>query len=145
MTPTYREILTYPLTDTQFREEFAFLVQYFTSKRYTSCSLIFGWAWNTEYYGANDYEKEEVPLSGLESKVAAVEASGIGVLGNDNLYISLAGLHFRFCDDSDIHMTFDVSNDDVEFFYSRWRRLGYRPAQWLKTQSKGPGECERFN
>jgi hypothetical protein len=140
-----REILTYPISRTQLNDELAFMVEYFSNKGIEKCSILFGFAWGMEYYPGNEWNDEEIPISELIDKVHEVEASGIGAVGKDDLFVKVQGLEFRFCNDSDLHIYFSSPNDDIEFYYSRWKQLGYQPAEWLKTQEKGPGDRVRFN
>lgn len=140
-----REILTYPISRMQLNDELVFMVEYFSNKGVEKCSVLFGFAWGVEYYPGNEWNAEEIPISELIDKVHEVETSGIGTIGKDDLFVKVQGLEFRFCNDSDVHIYFSSPNDDVEFYYSRWKQLGYQPAEWLKTQEKGPGERVRFN
>ncbi len=140
-----REILTYPISAEQMNDELSFMVEYFSNKGIEKCSILFGFAWGNEYYPTSEWVDEEIELRKLVPKVKEVEASGIGEVGRDDLFIELSGLQFRFCNDSDVHIYFLEHNDDIEYFYSRWKKLGYQPAEWLKNQEKGPGERVRFN
>jgi hypothetical protein len=140
-----REILTYPILKAQVHDELAYFVEYFSDKGDQTCEVLFGFAWGNEYYPANEWLYEQVNLSHLIWKVDEVEKSGIGSLGRDDLFIKIAELEFRFCNDSDIHIYFEESNEDVEYYYARWKQLGYQPAEWIINQKDGPGERVRFN
>lgn len=140
-----REITTYPLTREQVQDELSFLVEYFTGKGIETCSVLFGFAWGNEYYPGKEWQAEDVRLEDLISKVSDVEASGIGILGGDDLRVDMPGLEFLFCHESDIHIRFSDPNDDIEFYYAHWKQLGYKPAEYLKNQKRGPGERVRFN
>lgn len=140
-----REILTYPISQEQINEELSFMVEYFSKKGVDKCEVLFGFAWGNDYYPGSEWPDEEIGLDCLIKKVDEVEASGIGRLGRDDLFIKISGLEFRFCNDSDVHIYFQTANDDVEYFYTRWKEMGYQPAEWLKNQEKGPGERVRFN
>ena len=140
-----REILTYPISTEQMNDELSFMVEYFSNKGIDKCSVLFGFAWGNDYYPTNEWFDEEIELKKLVKKVRDVEASGIGTIGRDDLFVNVSGLEFRFCNDSDVHIYFTNHSEDIEFFYSRWKKLGYQPAEWLKNQEKGPGERVRFN
>lgn len=140
-----REILTYPISTEQMNDELEFITEYFSNKGIETCSVLFGFAWGNEYYPGNEWFDEEIALNNLIPKIKEVEASGIGTIGRDDLFVKLSGLEFRFCNDSDIHIYFSSHNEDIEFFYSRWKQLGYQPAEWLKNNGKEPGERVRFN
>ena len=141
-----RQILTYPLDRDQMQRELDFLVEHFQQEGIESCKVLFGFAWGMEYYPGNEWTEEEIPLRTLAEKVREVEGTCAGALGRDDLFVELAGLQFQFCHDSDIHIHFhDEPGPDVEFFYSRWKQLGYQPAEWLKNQKHGPGERIRFD
>ena len=140
-----REILTYPITADELNDELAFVAQYFSKKGVENCSVLFGFAWGNEYYSTNEWFDEQIALSNLVEKVREVEASGIGKIGRDDLFVNIAGLEFRFCNDSDVHIYFTEHSDEIEYFYSRWKALGYQPAEWLKNEEKGPGERVRFD
>lgn len=140
-----REILTYPVTAEQMNNELSFMVEYFSNKGIEKCSVLFGFAWGNDYYPGNEWLDEEIELKSLIQKVKEVEASNIGTIGKDDLFVKVQELEFRFCHDSDVHIYFLNHNDDIEFYYSRWKQLGYQPTECLKTQEKGPGERVRFN
>ena len=126
-------------------DELSFMVEYLSNKGIDKCSVLFGFAWGNDYYPGKEWFDEEIELKNLVKKVKDVEASGIGKIGRDDLFVKVSGLEFRFCNDSDVHIYFTESNNDIEYFYSRWKELGYKPAEWLKNQEKGPGERIRFN
>lgn len=140
-----REILTYPMSAEQLNDELSFMVEYFSNKGIETCSVLFGFAWGNDYHPGNEWFDEEMALKVLIQRVKEVEGSGIGSIGRDDLFVKLSGLEFRFCNDSDVHIYFTSHSEDIEFFYSRWKQLGYQPAEWLKNQEKGPGERVRFN
>lgn len=141
-----REILTHPLERKQLQEELVFMVQYFLVKEVSTCKVLFGFAWGNEYYTGNEWFEEEIQLDKLAEKVQEVEASGIGVLGKDDLFVKVSGLEFHFCNDSDIHIYFsEQNNSDIEFYYDRWKRLGYQPAEWIKNQKNVTGKRVRSN
>ncbi len=140
-----REILTYPLTKEQVRDELMFCSEYFSKQGAKLCEVLFGFAWGNQYYPSAEWPYEKIKLSELPDKVRTVENSGIGSLGTDDLFVKIRGLQFRFCNDSDIHIYFTEPCEDIEYFYSRWKQLGYQPAEWLKNQENGPGERIRFD
>lgn len=140
-----KEILTYPITREQMNNELLHVVEYFTEKGVKNCSVLFGSAWGNDYYPGNEWPNEEVKLCQLVKKVKEVEATGIGAIGKDDLFVKLEGLEFLFCNDSDVHIHFSAHNEDIEHYYARWRELGYNPAEWRKNQENGPGERVRFN
>ncbi|WP_444888113.1 hypothetical protein [Microbulbifer sp. JMSA008] len=138
-----REILTYPLSKEQFWAEFRNFVEYFSKRGIKDCSVLFGFAWGIEYYPGNEWLPEMLSLEELETKITELEARGLGEFGNNDVFVEVVDLEFRFCNDSDIHVGFNKTNPLVEYFYSRWEELGYSPAEWLKNQSSGPGEFVR--
>ena len=141
-----REVLTYPLNKQQIHDELSHFVEYFSSKGLGSCSVLFGSGWGNDYYPGKIWPREDIPLADLVAKVRHVEASGIGALGTDDLFLELPEIEFLFCNDSDVHIFFDATNADVEFFYQRWKQLRYNPAEWLKDPEKrGPGTKVRMN
>ena len=141
-----REILTYPLDRDQIQRELDFVIEHFQQEGIESCKILFGFAWGNEYYPGNHWPYEEIPLESLAEKVREVEANCDGALGQDDLFVEVAGLKFEFCHESDIHIYFEEEpGPEIEFFYSCWKRLGYRPAEWLKNQKIGPGERLRFD
>ena len=138
-----RELLTDPLTGKQLREELHYFVEFYAAKGISSCSVLFGHAWGIKYYPTKDWLEEDVLLRSLLAKVEQVEASGLGRLGSDDLFLKLPGLEFLFCNDSDLHLIFAQADPDIEHFFQRWKRLGFRPAEWLKTERHGPGQKVR--
>ena len=140
-----REILTYPIAKEQVQNELSFFVKYFSKKGLLSCKILFGSSWGNEYYPSNEWSYQEIEVSQLVQKVKEVETSGIGALSKDDLFIKINSLEFLFCNDSDVHIYFTEANDEIEFFYARWKQLNYRPAEWIKNQNNGPGKRVRFN
>ena len=138
-----REVLTDRLSNQQLRNELRFLVEFYTAKGIISCGVLFGSAWGNRYYPTKDWVEEDVPLGNLLAKVEEVEALGIGRLGADDLFLKLLGLEFLFCNDSDIHLMFSEDHLDIEYFFQRWKRLGFKPAEWLKAERHGPGQKVR--
>ena len=121
------------------------MVKYFSDKGIETCKVLFGFAWGMEYYPEKNWSDEEIELNHLALKVGEVEASGIGAIGEDDLFVKLSEIEFRFCNDSDIHIYFSELSEDIEYFYSRWKELGYQPSEWLKNQEKVPGIKIRSN
>jgi hypothetical protein len=138
-----REILTYPLSKQDLREELRHFVAFFGGKGVATCRVLFGSAWGIHYYPGKEWSEEEVALTNLITKVEEVEASGIGKLGLDDLFLKVPGMEFLFCNDSDIHVFFTKHHPDIESFYQRWKTLGFKPAEWLKNERHGPGEKVR--
>ena len=142
-----REILTHPIGPFQVKEELEFLVEYFREIGYDECEAYFGFAWGNEYYSNGEWTPIRIPLDRLASQVRRVETGGLGMLGSDDLFVSFPalGLEFRFCNDSDLHMAFEHPNETTEFFYQRWKALGFSPAEWEKTSDGKTGERLRIN
>lgn len=142
-----REIITYPINSVQMKDELSFLAEYFQKVGYEYCEVLFGFAWGNEYYDSAKWEYEKIPLNKLVEKVIGVETNGFGEIGTDDLFIKVQGLllEFRFCNDSDIHLSFDVSGEISEYFYNRWKSLGYLPAEWLKDNKGKPSKRLRLN
>jgi hypothetical protein len=138
-----REILTYPLTMEQFWAEFDYFVEYFQAIGVREASTLFGFAWGIEYYPGNEWEPEMIPLPDLKSRILDLEQRGLGEFGHNDLFVELADVEFRFCNDMDVHIGFDDHQPLIEDFYSRWEEMGYSPAEWLKNQKNGPGERVR--
>lgn len=132
-----RELLTYPLSDTELRTELAFILQHLLECGFAECKVLFGYAWGMAYYPNDLWVSEELPIGSVLGKVEEVERSGIGRLGRDNLYIEFPSCSFLFCNDSDIHLRFSENELLVDFFFTRWERLGYKPAEW-HTIEGGP-------
>ena len=126
-----REILTYPLERPSLEAELAFLAEYFRALGSDHCAAFFGHAWG-ERYPEGGWTAVDLPLESPVAEVSRVEASGFGQLGDDDLFITIPPflVEFRFCNDSDIHLSFEHASDITEAFYQRWRDLGFRPAEW---------------
>jgi len=127
-------LLTYPLTSAQLRDELVFVVEHLQACGFSTCDVLFGYAWGNEYYDDNHWVSESLTLSFLIAKVAEVESRGIGCLGSDDLYLGFPTFQFLFCHDSDVHLYFSEDAPLVEFFYRRWEDLGYKPAEWRSTK-----------
>jgi hypothetical protein len=131
-------IITKTLDVTRLREELSYLAHFFQIQGSVACKVVFGFAWGNEYY-AGDWVPEDTPIRELEAKITSVEASGLGALARDDLYVTIAGVEFLFCHEGDIHLEFDASRDVAEHFFERWRDLGYRPAEWHGAAGDGLG------
>ncbi len=138
-----REILTHPLTPQQLRAEFEYVIAYLTAIEIEECSVLFASAWGIESHPGGEGKEDRVQVEDLSRMVAEAESADRGELGHDDLFIRAADVEFRFCNDCDVHIHFNASSALVEEFFERWGRLGYRPAEWLKTQEHGPGERVR--
>ena len=120
------------------------IVRYFGERGVSSCRVEFGWAWGNKYYPGNRWEDEETGLSHLRQKVNDVEATGIGAIGNDDLFIRIGVLEFQLCHECDVHVYFDEpDNSDIEAFFARWQKLGYEPSEYAGVSNSGPGERVR--
>lgn len=132
-----REILTHPLSKEQVRAEFHHFIEFFSAKGVATCQVMFGFAWGNEYYPGNEWTEENIALANLTKKVEEVEASGLGALGRDDLFVKVPGMEFQFCHESDVHLFFAEDHPDIETFFQRWKKLGFKPAEWLKNGEKG--------
>ena len=133
-----REIVTQPISTEQIHQELVFLVEYFKLLGHTQCEVVFGSAWGIDYYPGNDWHVVQMPLEELIPEVRRVEAAGEwGGLGSNDLYITRPplDLDFRFCSDSDIHLSFDQPSEITESFYQRWKERGYSPAEYVKSEN----------
>ena len=135
-----REILTAPITNAQMFEELEFFIQHFRALGHVGCDLLFGFAWGNYYYPGNLWNEVRLPLASLMAEVEKAGALGCDGLGLNDLWLSVPSLpaKFLFCNDSDIHITFDEPGEVPEFFYQRWKSLGFQPAEWMKSDS---GRC----
>lgn len=135
-----REILTHPLSKEQLRNEFRHFAKFFSAKGVSTCQVLFGFAWGNEYYPGNEWTEENIALASLVKKIEEVEGSGMGALGRDDLFVKVPGMEFQFCHESDVHIFFGEDHPDVESFFQRWKKLGFKPAEWLKNGEKGVGQ-----
>lgn len=138
-----REILTHPLTKQQIRTELEHLIEFFSIKSVTTCQVLFGFAWGNEDYSGDAWNEENIPLIDLPQKIEEVEFSGLGALGQDDLFVKVPGMEFHFCHEADIHICFVEQHPDIETFFQRWSTLGFMPSEWLKSEDKGPGQKVR--
>jgi hypothetical protein len=134
-----REVVTGTLEENQVRAELRYLIAHFSNSGEDSCDVLFGFAWGNDYYPGNEWPYESVKLSSLDSKISEVENRNIGSLANDDLFIKVGDISFQFCHESDIHISFETTNPDVEHFYERWLANGFSPGEWIRDDPKGPG------
>lgn len=132
-----RCIITSELDPAALRAELSYVADYFAARAQVACKVLFGFAWGNEYY-VGDWIEEEIALHSVAAKTREVEASGSGRIGRDDLYVTVSGLEFHFCHESDLHLRFDQSNDAVEHFFSRWGGLGFAPTEWLCDSNEVP-------
>jgi hypothetical protein len=129
-----REIWTYPISREEIWEELRHFVNYFISVCYLDCAVSLGFSWVTDYYDGETPKEERIALAKLETKVRHLELADFGRLGSDELYVDIAGITFRFCDECDLHMYFDNHTLHVEHFESRWRAMGFQPSKHQKSE-----------
>lgn len=138
-----REILTHPLSLDRFWEEFRYFSTYFREKGIDKCHVLFGFAWGNDYYPEKNWVSEEMPFDELENKILDMERQGFGNFGHNDVFVKVAGVEFRFCNDTDIHISYESHLPLIEDFYCRWESLGYYPAEWLKNDKSGSGQLIR--
>ena len=139
-----RQIRTSILDRNLLLAELDEIVRYFGERGWSSCGVLFGPAWGSTYYPGSQWEYEETGLSRLRQKVNDVEATRIGSIGNDDLFIRIGVLEFLLCHECDVHVCFDEpDNSDVEAFFARWQKLGYAPSEWVGVSESGRGERVR--
>lgn len=119
--------MTYPISRAEMQAELSYFVDYFTNAGFFGCKIYLGFAWMLDYYAGDVPTKEHILLAKLETKVRHLENADFGHLGADELFVDVADVSFRFCDESDIHIYFDELTPNVEHFVSRWQSLGYQP------------------
>ncbi len=115
------------LTPEELRTEFEFCIRYLQEVGYVRASVLFGWAWGNEYYSTNEWQAEQIELEKLSAKVREIEDSGVGKLGDDDLFVEIKGHVFIFCHESDVHVEYEVGSEITEALWQRWSKLGYSP------------------
>ena len=142
-----REIVTHEIPKAAMWEELTHLASRLAELGQEQCDVLFGFAWGNDYYPTSKWNDVRLAVADLIKEVQRVEAAKYGKLGDDDLIvrISALGLEFKFCNDSDIHISFAEPSDITASFYSRWMRLGYGPAEYSNTDKDGPGERLRNN
>jgi hypothetical protein len=135
-----REILTHPLPQADMREELVATLHKLDGLGHRELHVRFGFGW-AESFRAH-WDEVVISSSQLLAEIAKLEGSKAGKLGSDDLFISVAplGVEFQFCNDSDVHLRFETPNDFTESIFSHWQARGFRPAEWLKEDGKGPGK-----
>ncbi|WP_237468181.1 hypothetical protein [Vibrio stylophorae] len=108
--------------------ELQFVVEHYLSQGVTACEIMFGYAWGMDYYADDDWDFESIELAKVIGKLQDVEAMGFGHFGFHDLFLKFNDTEFRFCNDSDIHLTY-VKWEDIDCFHSRWESLGYQPRE----------------
>lgn len=127
-----REILTYPMTVAQLYSELEYWVEYFSDRGETECSAEFMFTWTDEPIPEEAWPTSMVPLDELVERVRKAGTFGFGEFGYNDLQLEIQAHKFLFCNDTDIHITFDQSTPTIEHFFARWRDLGFQPADWRK-------------
>ncbi|HEV2969208.1 MAG TPA: hypothetical protein VGY55_04400 [Pirellulales bacterium] len=142
-----REILTFPIDTDQMYDELAYFVEHFRKLGYEYRETLFGSFWGSDYYATSDWQPVRIPLADLMAEVHRVESAGMGHFGREDLFIKIPPLaiEFRFCNDSDIHISFESPCEITEFFYQRWKAHGFSPAEWSRTDEGMPHERLRIN
>jgi len=128
------EFVTQPLTREALLSELSFLAAHFSTAGTEFCTVLFGFAWGSDY-PEGGWRELELPLTELEAHVASVEASDIGALGDDDLFVTFPshGLEFQLCHESDVHLRFENASPITEFFWLRWLQLGFAPTELVSS------------
>lgn len=124
-----REILTSPIDNEQIYNELVYLVKYFHQRGVDTCEVQFGHAWGNDYYSGSEWRVVKIALTDLPREIDRAAELGWGGLGGNDLFVTISPdrLAFRFCNDSDIHLTFEQPDSDTEHFYQRWENLSFNP------------------
>jgi hypothetical protein len=133
-----RQLLTKVLQESQLRVEFTHVLKYFAEHGIDSCKLLFGWPWGIDYYGDRPWVEEVVAIAAVGEKVAAIEAEGTGRLGAHDLHLYVETLQFKFCHESDIHLTFLEGDEHAKHFEIRWAELDYGPRERIARRDPMP-------
>lgn len=109
------------------RRDFDEFLAHIESTPSKTVAVVFGFAWGNEIY---ERDWLELNLTGreLRVRVAEAEASGLGKIGSDDLYIKLPdlGIERQYCHEADIHVTAaEPSHPYVQAERQRWIDLGW--------------------
>jgi len=112
------------LDEVEFFLELEHFVEYWIGQGNRSCDMLLGWEWGIRYYPTKEWASVRIVLTDLIEKVRRVEATGIGKLRNDDLWLTVAGCKFQFCHHGDIHLEYVDKTEHVRHFETRWTALG---------------------
>jgi hypothetical protein len=123
------EIITRSLDVSDMWRELSFVSKHLQQLGEDRCFVIFGFAWGSEYYDGGLWKEVEIPIIKLAEEVGRVQQAGLGSLGSDDLFIRVPQLEieFHFCNDSDIHLSYEQPSELSEFFYENWKSKGFSP------------------
>ncbi len=109
------------------RRDFDEFVSQLESTPSETVAVVFGFAWGNEIY-EQDWLELDLTGSELRARVAEAEASGLGRIGSDDLYIRFPalGVQRQYCHEADIHVTAaDTRHPYVEAERQRWLDRGW--------------------
>ncbi|MBX7153029.1 hypothetical protein K1X84_15485 [bacterium] len=108
------------LNQLELRFELTRLIQVLCKNRIMKIELLFGFAWGNEY---RDWEALEISPNDISTEIEKAELTKLGALGKDDVFITIESLETQvvFCHESDIHISFNITNDLVSEIRNIWQ------------------------
>lgn len=106
------ELVTRRLSRDELWAETAHIVQTLQAAGVTECEVQLGWPWALSYYDDDTWPAETIPVAGLLDFVHSLERRQLGLLGEDDLFVTVPGVELRLCHEADIHLEF-VADDSI--------------------------------
>ena len=116
-----RELVTDPLDREDLWSDLRANIELLTACGYLRALAFFGFAWGRHIYPGQWYDMP-MSLKELEKQIVLAEEEGLGLLGSDNVYFTLADLPLRlsYSHESDIHLSYAREDDIVKRIRERW-------------------------
>ena len=127
------EIVTDPLSVEDLWSDLRSNIQLLTKMQITRVNCLFGYSWGNLIYSGH-WHDIPIALNEIEDLILRYQRKEYGLLGDDNLYISVPDLEVQlsYTYETDIHLAYASINRFVEQVKNRWDS-----DQWLARGKYG--------
>lgn len=134
---TIREFVVRPKPGENIRTAFECFLLRATEEGWPKLKVLFGCAWGNHVHGKEWIEKD-MSAAELSVSVMELEAQGVGLIGDDDLYVTIesTGTQFTFCHENDIHIQGSPEDLFVQAELGRFRNMGWA----IHERTKAPNQ-----
>lgn len=116
-----KEIVTDPLSVEDLWSDLRMNIDMLKQAGVRQVLLLFGFSWGNFIYTAQ-WKDMAVSVDAVEGRILDAEKKGYGMLGDDNLYVTIPEFKIRlqYSHETDIHISYSESNAFVDALLERW-------------------------